>query len=112
MESTIKGELLNEEGKWIIKYTENGRDLVIPVNRNDIEIDGSIGHGSIVDFQIVEVSTEYPPYKFAMISHGFYNLNTYSKIEESIIKWSEHGGKTAGSLTREIIEIIKESNKK
>ena len=112
MEGTIKGELRNENGKWLIRYTENEKELLIPVNKGDIEIDKSMCHGSIVDFKVVEVSTEYPPYKFAMISHGFYNLNTYSKMEESIIRWSEDGKRTAGSLAREIIEIIKESNSK
>ena len=36
----------------------------------------------------------------------------YSKIENSIISWSIDGTKTAGSLTREIMELIKERYKK
>lgn len=36
----------------------------------------------------------------------------YSKIENSIISWSNDGSQTAGSLTREIMEIIKERYKK
>lgn len=38
--------------------------------------------------------------------------NLYSKIENSIISWSIDGTKTAGSLTREIMELIKERYKK
>ena len=36
----------------------------------------------------------------------------YSKIENSIISWSNDGTQTAGSLTRKIMEIIKERYKK
>ena len=36
----------------------------------------------------------------------------YSKIENSIISWNNDGTQTAGSLTREIMEIIKERYKK
>jgi hypothetical protein len=36
-------------------------------------------------------------------------LDVYSKIENVIIRWSNDGTKTAGSLTREIIEILKSS---
>ena len=36
----------------------------------------------------------------------------YSKIESSIISWSIDGTQTAGTLTREIMELIKERNKK
>lgn len=32
----------------------------------------------------------------------------YKKIENTIIRWSNDGTKTAGTLTREIIEIIKQ----
>ena len=38
--------------------------------------------------------------------------NLYSKIENSIISWSIDGTQTAGSLTREIMELIKERYKK
>jgi len=36
----------------------------------------------------------------------------YSEIESLIIFWSNDGTKTAGSLTREIMEIIKERYRK
>ena len=36
----------------------------------------------------------------------------YSNIENSIISWNIDGTKTAGSLTREIMELIKERYKK
>ena len=36
----------------------------------------------------------------------------YSKIESSIISWEVDGTRTAGSLTREIMELIKERYKK
>ena len=36
----------------------------------------------------------------------------YSKIESSIISWSIDGTQTAGTLTREIMELIKERYKK
>jgi hypothetical protein len=35
----------------------------------------------------------------------------YSAIETAIIRWRIDGTKTAGSLTRDIIEIIEEYNK-
>jgi hypothetical protein len=35
------------------------------------------------------------------------SLLLYQQIENAIIKWSNDGTKTAGSLTREIMEIIK-----
>ena len=34
----------------------------------------------------------------------------YSEVEKAIIKWSNDGTKTAGTLTREILEIIKNNN--
>jgi hypothetical protein len=36
----------------------------------------------------------------------------YRNIENSIISWSINGTKTAGSLTREIMELIKERERK
>lgn len=33
-------------------------------------------------------------------------LNLYQKIEIAIIEWSNDGTKTAGSLTREIMDLI------
>ena len=36
----------------------------------------------------------------------------YSKIENSIISWNIDGTKTAGSLAREIMELIKERERK
>jgi hypothetical protein len=39
------------------------------------------------------------------------NNNTlYSEIEHLIIQWNNDGTKTAGSLTREIMELIKNSD--
>lgn len=35
-------------------------------------------------------------------------LSLYQQIENAIIKWSNDGTKTAGSLTREIMELIKD----
>jgi hypothetical protein len=34
----------------------------------------------------------------------------YSAVEAAIIRWSLDGTKTAGSLTREIIEIVKQQD--
>ena len=34
----------------------------------------------------------------------------YSAIEAAIIRWNIDGTKTAGELTREIMEIIKQNN--
>lgn len=34
----------------------------------------------------------------------------YSEVEKAIIKWSNDGSKTAGTLTREIMKIIKDFN--
>jgi hypothetical protein len=38
------------------------------------------------------------------------NETIYSEIEHLIIRWNIDGTKTAGSLTREIMELIKNSN--
>lgn len=35
-----------------------------------------------------------------------YNPSLYTKIETEIIRWSNDGTKTAGELTRKIIELI------
>ena len=34
------------------------------------------------------------------------DLNLYQQIENAIIKWSNDGTQTAGTLTRQILEII------
>lgn len=34
----------------------------------------------------------------------------YQQIENAIIRWSNDGTKTAGTLTREIMKIIKDFN--
>lgn len=36
-------------------------------------------------------------------------MDLYQQIETAIIKWSNDGTQTAGTLTREIIEIIHEN---
>jgi len=38
------------------------------------------------------------------------NKELYSEIENLIIRWSNDGTKTAGSLTREIMSLIKTNN--
>lgn len=43
-----------------------------------------------------------------LIEQGItYNPSLYTKIETEIIRWSNDGTKTAGELTRKIIELIK-----
>jgi len=38
------------------------------------------------------------------------NKELYSEIENLIIRWNNDGTKTAGSLTREIMNLIKTNN--
>ena len=38
------------------------------------------------------------------------NKELYSEIENLIIRWNNDGTKTAGSLTREIMSLIKTNN--
>ena len=38
------------------------------------------------------------------------NENLYSKIEDLIIRWSNDGTKTAGHLTRQIMELVSDDN--
>ena len=49
------------------------------------------------------------------IKEQFFSLNEseknlYSEIENLIIRWNNDGTKTAGSLTREIMNLIKTNN--
>jgi hypothetical protein len=59
---------------------------------------------SLVDKE-VEYTTLDGYAKLVEIGYEYYPI-LYSKIENLIIKWSNDGTKTAGTLTREIIDII------
>ena len=56
---------------------------------------------------------ELNPKKSVMERFGKLIINNeilYSEIEHLIIRWTIDGTKTAGSLTREIMELIKNSD--
>jgi hypothetical protein len=57
-------------------------------------------------------SGEFKPKKSIVERYGKSMMNSetlYSEIEHLIIRWNIDGTKTAGSLTREIIELIAKS---
>ena len=60
-------------------------------------------------------SGEFKPKKSMLERYGKSMMDNdalYSEIEYLIIQWSNDGTKTAGSLTREIMELIKKQDER
>jgi hypothetical protein len=116
----MKGILYKKGNDWTIRhYGDSSNVLDLPLHPSDtnrlFENGGSLPEYCTVDFKIIPVFIEKEPQNgecvdgddipHAKITDGESFL--YSSIEELIIRWNIDGTKTAGSLTREIMDIIK-----
>jgi hypothetical protein len=48
--------------------------------------------------------------EYATLCQKDFNKDLYSKIENLIVIWSNDGTKTAGTLTRQIMELLNKDN--
>lgn len=51
------------------------------------------------------------PNPYRVVQYKTSDMNLYSDIEELIMRWSDDGTKTAGHLTRQIMDLIKGQNR-
>jgi len=119
----MKGILYKENNKWNVRYdtigssTDSSQIGLLPLHPMDIKKHGHmLINYSMVDFEIIPVFVEKEitlngecvdghdiPHARLVSTENI----LYSSIEDLIIRWSNDGTKTAGTLTRQIMELIK-----
>jgi len=105
----MKGIIDKRDGRWVIVYTKRKRggtsvapysyekvECVVPVLGRQYDL-CDIGKAVLFTFYGSKANP------FGLID----DTPLYSKIEHAIISWSNNGTKTAGTLTRELLCIIK-----
>jgi len=107
---------------WVIKYhVRLGENVMqsktLPLYPEDVLYCLDSDDGLSFDFEIIDEFTHPEKYKDVGLYDGITYAKLigvrnkedflYSKIEHLIIEWSINGSKTAGHLTRKIMEIIK-----
>jgi hypothetical protein len=116
------GKLYKIDNDWVIKYNirlgENVmQSKTIPVHPEDALYCLDSDEGLSFDFEIIDEFSHPEKYKNVGLYDGTIYAKLigirnkedylYSKIEHLIIEWNINGSKTAGDLTRKIMEIIK-----
>jgi len=116
------GKLYKIDNDWVIKYNirlgENVmQSKTIPLYPEDALYCLDSDDGLSFDFEIIDEFSHPEKYKNVGLFDGIIYAKLiglrnkedylYSKIEHLIIEWSNDGSKTAGHLTRKIMEIIK-----
>jgi hypothetical protein len=118
----MKGKIINnEEGVLIVKTEVTGGFKNFEIHPRQIK---QANDGDIIDFEEVKINLmgrEVDPMNYAQnqsdcrwvakISQTYDESSEkdilYGEIEKAIIEWSVDGTKTAGFLTRKIMNIIK-----
>ena len=115
----LKGHLhqLPKSKKWVVRYNRTPQIITeLPVNPKDAELLIKRDHLKPIAFQVETVAMGTSEFDIqdcdvATILYELADSSLYGDIELAIISWSEDGTKTAGFLTREIIDIIKKYKK-
>ena len=117
----MKGILYKENNNWMVRWydeinssTDSTQIGIIPLHPGDVKNHGHIlKEYTMVDFDIIPVFVEKEGEECVNgedVPHARIK-NTenilYSSIEDLIIRWSNDGTKTAGTLTRQIMSEIK-----
>lgn len=107
------GFLNKIENEWYITYS----DKSLPLYPEDALYCLDFDNGMLFDFEIIDEFSHPEKYKDVGLYDGItyaklINVRDkedflYSKIEQLIIEWNLDGSKTAGHLTRKIMEVIK-----
>ena len=119
----MKGILYKENNNWMVRWydeinssTDSTQIGIIPLHPGDVKNHGHIlKEYTMVEFTIIPVFVEKEPQNgecvdgddipHAKITDSENYL--YNSIEDLIIRWSNDGTKTAGTLTRQIMSEIK-----
>jgi len=115
----LKGHLhqLPKSKKWVVRYNRTPQIITeLPVNPKDAELLIKRDHLKPIAFQVetVAIGTSEFDIQDCDVATILYELaedSMYADIELAIISWSTDGTKTAGFLTREIIEIVNKYKK-
>ena len=115
------GRLYKLDNEWVIKYhIKLGENVMesktIPLHPEDVVYCLDSDDGLSFDFEIIDEFTHPEKYKDVGLFDGTKYAKLlkirdkkdflYSKIEHLIIEWAIDGQKTAGHLTRKIMELI------
>lgn len=115
----LQGHLhqLPKSKKWVVRYMRTPQIITeIPVNPYQTETLTKRDRLKPVAFQVEtmaigESEFDIQDCDFATIIYELSDDCLYGDIELAIINWSLDGTKTAGFLTREIMDIIDKYNK-
>jgi hypothetical protein len=115
----LQGHLhqLPRSKKWVVRYNRTPQIITeLPVNPKDAELLTKKDDVKPVVFQVetVAIGTSEHDIQDCDVATILYELvddSLYGDIELAIISWCNDGTKTAGFLTREIIDIINKYKK-
>ena len=107
----LKGHLhfLPKSKKWVVRYMRTPQIITeLPVHPKDAELLIKSDHLTRVYFQIETIAIGESEFDIRDCDVAVINgkSDLYSTIETAIINWTVENNKTAGELTREIMDII------
>lgn len=105
----MKGIIDKRDGRWVIVYTKRKRDGMSLAPYSYVKVESIVPVlGRQYDLCEIGKAVLFTFYGSKANPFGLIDDSTlYSKIEHAIISWNIDGTKTAGTLTREVLSILK-----
>jgi hypothetical protein len=111
----MKGEIISTQFKFEVKYEEDGVRkylAILPeIDTSNFKIGDEVEFEKVVKLKEGATYTTTEGWNVDPVEGEYANIiwipTLYWKIENAIIRWNNDGTQTAGSLTREIMELIK-----
>jgi hypothetical protein len=111
----MKGELISTQFNFEVKYEEDGvrkyLHLLPDTETSSLEIGMEVHFEKVVKLKENASYTSENGWDVNPVEGEYAKLTwvptLYWMVENAIIRWSIDGTKTAGSLTREILELLK-----
>lgn len=111
----MKGEIISTQFNFEVKYEEDGVRkylAILPeIDTTNLKIGDKVEFEKVVKLKEGATYTTTEGWNVDPVESEYANIiwtpTLYSEIENLIIRWNNDGTQTAGSLTREIMELIK-----
>ena len=111
----MKGEIISTQYNFNVKYEEDGVRkylAILPeIDTTNFKIGDVVEFEKVVKLKEGATYTSVEGWNVDPVEQVFANIlwspSLYSQIETAIIRWNIDGTKTAGELTREIMEMLK-----
>ena len=112
----LRGQIhyYSKTNKWYVKYYRTPQILTeIPVHPEDADRLTKRDHLSEIEFEIETIGIGIDEFSVTDcdVARVILNSELYSLIEAAVINWTIEDNRTAGELTREIVNIINKHKK-